>query len=153
MILRQSQPSDAANLARLYDLVWSQEIDALGERLARERAAKTDEVRRWIKADRYFVIEEEGRIIAALGCELRLGTVHLVHLVVHPDYRRRGYARLLMEKADVFARETGAVKLWFDTAPGLEAARAMYESLGYVLCGRLRKHYWGTDVVLYEKVL
>jgi GNAT superfamily N-acetyltransferase len=153
MRLRQANPNDAIELAKLYDLVWSAEVSALGERLAHERAAKADEVRRWIKADPYYVIEEEHKLVAVMGCEERLGTIHLVHLVVHPEYRRRGYAVLLMKKVESLARERGAVKLWFDTAPGLGAARKLYESLGFVQCGYLHKHYWGTDVVLYEKVL
>ena len=136
MNLRKTQASDAASLAHLYDLVWSQEIEVLGERLARERAAKAEEVCHWIKNDNYFVIEEDKQLVAALGCELRLGTLHLVHLVVHPQFRRRGYARQLMEKAEEFARESGAVKLWFDTAPGFEAARAAWREVGSVRLAR-----------------
>lgn len=153
MNLRPATPANATELARLYDLVWSAEVDVLGEKLAQERAAKTDEVRRWIKADQYFVIEDAGRIVAAIGCENRLGTMHLVHLVVHPEYRHKGCGRRLMLQAEVYAHECGAVKLWFDTAPGLAAARGLYQSLGYSQCGYLRRHYWGTDVVLYEKLL
>jgi ribosomal protein S18 acetylase RimI-like enzyme len=152
MPLRTATPADAPKLAQLYSLVWSQEVEALGEKMAQERAAKASEIRRWIKTDRYFLIETEGRLVAVLGCEASRGTFHLVHLVVHPDHRHHGYARKLMDHAEALARESGAAKIWFDTAPGLKAARQLYDSLGYTECGYLRKHYWGMDVVLYEKV-
>lgn len=153
MLLRRARPADASVLADLYDRVWSRVVSVLGEKLAAERRADRSTVQSWIERDTYFVIEVDGSIIAALGCEDRHGTLHLVHLVTHPDYRRRGYARTLMEKAEAHAREIGAIKLWFDTAPALDAAKNLYESLGYKLCGELHRHYWGTDIVLYEKLL
>ena len=153
MVLRCATSADASGLADLYDRVWSREVSVLGEKLAAERRAKQTTVQGWIERDTYFVIEVDGSIVAALGCEDRHGTLHLVHLVTHPDHRRRGYARALMEKAEAHARDIGAVKLWFDTAPALDAAQNLYGSLGYQRCGELHRHYWGTNIVLYEKLL
>jgi ribosomal protein S18 acetylase RimI-like enzyme len=153
MTLREAIPEDAPALADLYDRVWALERHILGETLARERRADAGQVQRWIENDRYFVIDTEGKVVAVLGCEVRHGTLHLVHMAVLPEYRRRGLAHRLMVRAEAMAREISAAKIWFDTAPGLEAARRLYESLGYTQCGYLRRHYWGTDVVLYEKLL
>ncbi len=153
MKLRWAVPGDASSLARLYREVWSREVEALGAELAAKRSPDAETVRSWIEADPYFVLEGESGIIASLGCELRHGTLHLVHLVVHPDFRRLGCARRLMLEAEAFAREAGVAKIWFDTAPGLEASRRLYEAFGYKICGHLRKHYWGTDILLYEKML
>ena len=92
MHLRPVIPGDAPALAKLYDLVWSKEVHILGERLAAERRADELIVRRWLERDAYFVVEIEGAMVSALGCEEKHGTLHLVHLVTHLDYRRRGYA-------------------------------------------------------------
>ncbi|RJP73435.1 MAG: GNAT family N-acetyltransferase [Candidatus Zixiibacteriota bacterium] len=151
--VRDATPDDAPALAELYDRVWALETSALGEKLAAERRAAPEEIRRWIETDRYLVVEETGRVAAVMGIEARHGTYHLAHLAVLPEYRRRGLARSLMERAEALARESGAVKIWFDTAPGLEAARRLYASLGYAPCGYLRRHYWGTDLIVYEKLL
>jgi ribosomal protein S18 acetylase RimI-like enzyme len=153
MTIRRADASDATSLAALYETVWSSEIGILGERLTKERCPDADTVRNWLEQDLYFVIEEQGKIAAAIGCETRHGTLHLVHLVTHPGYRRRGFAEALMNRAEEYARETGAVKLWFDSAPELKAAHELYLKLDYSLCGRLKAHYWGTDIVLYEKML
>ena len=153
MNLRRATVDDASALALLYDLVWAQEVSSLGEKLADERRADEKTIQDMVKQDTYFVIDVEGELVAAIGCEERHGTIHLVHTVTHPNHRRQGYASALMEKAEEFARETGANKIWFDTAPGLEAAQKLYEKLGYARCGYLKKQYWGTDLILYEKLL
>ncbi len=153
MILRRANKTDAASIAELYNIVWSKEINLLGEKLAAERQPDESIVREWLERDVYFAVEIERSLIAVIGCEERHGTLHLVHLVTHSDHRRSGYARALMEKAEAYAREIGVNKLWFDTSPGLDAARVLYKSLGYKKCGQLKRHYWGTDIVLYEKLL
>lgn len=153
MILRRVTINDAPALAKLYDLVWSRETSVLGEKLSRERRTNESTAAQWICGDAYFVVEAEGCIAAAVGCEARHGTLHLVHLATHPEHRKRGYANALMKQAEEYARETGAAKIWFDSAPGLDAADRLYLKLGYQKCGYLHQHYWGTDIILYEKLL
>lgn len=104
-------------------------------------------MRSWIEADPYSVLEAGEGIVASIGCEPHHGTICLVHRVAHPDFRR------LIQIAEAFARESGTAKIWFDTVPGLSASRRLYKSMDYAVCGHLRKHYWGTDILLYEKML
>jgi ribosomal protein S18 acetylase RimI-like enzyme len=52
-------------------------------------------------------------------------------LFVAPQARQRGVARQLMERARVFALETGALRLVLETAEDNRPAQALYESLGY----------------------
>lgn len=153
MTIRQATSRDAASLAKLYDAVWSQEVEILGEKLAAERRADEATIRTWVENDSYFVVEVDGSMTAAIGCEERHGTLHLVHMVTHPDHRKRGFAEALMKRAEAYAREIGANKVWFDSSPELKAAHNLYMKLGYQLCGQLKAHYWGTDIVLYEKML
>jgi len=53
-------------------------------------------------------------------------------LFVANDFRRKGVARDLLEAAAQIARKTGAPYLELATANDNEAARALYESLGWV---------------------
>jgi len=55
-------------------------------------------------------------------------------LLVHPDFRRRGIARLLMEAIEAQARELGRSLLTLDTRTG-DHAEPLYASLGYSVCG------------------
>jgi ribosomal protein S18 acetylase RimI-like enzyme len=53
------------------------------------------------------------------------------HLWVQPHTRRLGYGRALMEELSRRARELGAAELVLDTNESLDAASALYRSLGF----------------------
>jgi GNAT superfamily N-acetyltransferase len=52
-------------------------------------------------------------------------------LFVSPQARKQGLGRVLMERARVWARETGAKRLVLATALDNVTAQKLYESLGY----------------------
>lgn len=54
-------------------------------------------------------------------------------LIVGPEARRQGVARTLMGPAEVYARARRCTKMSLYTFPNLEAAVALYRSLGYTL--------------------
>lgn len=53
-------------------------------------------------------------------------------LYVDEAYRQQGVAKLLMEAAEEFARETGAIRTQLSTQISNDAARSLYESRGYI---------------------
>lgn len=53
-------------------------------------------------------------------------------LFVHPDHRRHGVGRQLMDRAIAHARDTGYGRLELATATDNHKARQLYESLGFV---------------------
>ena len=54
-------------------------------------------------------------------------------LFVDPDHRGHHIAKRLMDEARALAVETGATTITLETAPDNQAARQLYESLGYRL--------------------
>ena len=93
-----------------------------------------------------LVAAEDGRILGSLTLELE-GRVrdddddehhplapeeaHIRMLGVDPGARGRGAARALMEAAEARAREAGKSLITLNTTRRMEAARLMYERLGY----------------------
>lgn len=55
-------------------------------------------------------------------------------LLVHPDARRKGVARILMQQAEALARADGRSLLILDTRTG-DAAESLYRSMGFELAG------------------
>ena len=53
-------------------------------------------------------------------------------LFVGPNFRKQGVGRSLIQAAERFGRDQNAVRLTLATAVTNEAARALYESLGWV---------------------
>ncbi|WP_175396138.1 GNAT family N-acetyltransferase [Paenibacillus xylanilyticus] len=52
-------------------------------------------------------------------------------LFVHTEYRQQGIARKLLQAAQNWARETGAIRITLSTAISNKQAQALYESEGY----------------------
>ncbi|MBN2007188.1 MAG: GNAT family N-acetyltransferase [Anaerolineae bacterium] len=60
------------------------------------------------------------------------------NVVVHPDHRRQGIARAMMDMAITTAREQDARWIGLEVREDNEAARALYEQLGFVEVGRVQ---------------
>jgi ribosomal protein S18 acetylase RimI-like enzyme len=86
-----------------------------------------------------LVVEREGRILGSvqLGTDTPPNQAHraeVTKLLVHPDHRRRGFARALMAELEVRARGLGRSLITLDTRTG-DSAESLYTSLGYVSAG------------------
>lgn len=80
-------------------------------------------------------------------------SMHVCSLAVHPDYQNRGVARKLMESLEIIARKKRCYKLFLQTAWAMKEAIRLYESLGYVKEGNLRKHFYGEDFIVFSKFI
>jgi ribosomal protein S18 acetylase RimI-like enzyme len=91
-----------------------------------------------------LVAEESGKIAGTVQLQLamKLNGRHraeIARLMVHPDFRRRGIGRLLMEQAEAAAIAAGRTLIVLDTREG-DPSNALYLSLGYTEAGRI-PHY------------
>lgn len=82
------------------------------------------------------------------------GEAELLRIAVHPEARRQGFARQLMEASDAFLREAGISDLFLEVRTSNTPARALYEALGWQV-QRVRKAYYrdGEDAAIYWKQL
>lgn len=98
------------------------------------------------RADRttILVAVDDGALVGTLTLELRtrigdkdgdpplaLGEAHIRMLGVVPAARARGAGRALMRAAEERARTAGKTFVTLNTTPLMEAAQAMYRSMGY----------------------
>ena len=65
------------------------------------------------------------------GHDGRRGIIH--HMCVHPDYRRRGIASMLAQKAEEALREEGITKVFGLVFRDNDTANAFWETQGYSL--------------------
>jgi len=79
-----------------------------------------------------------------------LDEVHVLNLSTHPAYRRRGYARYLMQRLLSEIRLMGGGIVTLEVRTANRPARNLYSSLGFEITG-IRKRYYkdtGEDAVV-----
>jgi ribosomal-protein-alanine N-acetyltransferase len=67
--------------------------------------------------------------------------VHLLNLTVAPDFRRQGWARVLLDALVLWARARGAEAIWLEVRAGNARALEVYRSRGFVRVGRRKNYY------------
>jgi GNAT superfamily N-acetyltransferase/adenylylsulfate kinase-like enzyme len=63
--------------------------------------------------------------------ELPAGSIEAKRLYVRPEYRRRGYSRVMMGAVEAEARRSGATSVVLGTGTEQVAAMRLYEDIGY----------------------
>jgi ribosomal protein S18 acetylase RimI-like enzyme len=145
MDVRVATPEEHAEAGRVTALAYREFVrpgDADWERYlsriadVRERADRTT----------ILVAVEDGRVLGSLTLELAgrvrdetdaehrplaEGEAHIRMLGVDPEARRKGVARRLMAEAELLARDAGKSFMTLNTTTRMQAARQMYERLGY----------------------
>ena len=96
----------------------------------------------------YLVLEEGDNLSGHIGLKLISGEAHVVTLAVRPEWRRRGFARALIEAALGDPVSAGARYLHLEVRPSNVAARVLYRSLGFDETGVRPRYYGDEDALL-----
>jgi len=108
--------------------------------------AFTEAPRPWTALEFATLLEEPSTLVAARDRGFALGRVagpeaELLTLAVHPEARRRGLGRALVDAFEEAAAARGAAEVLLEVAVTNAAARALYGGLGYVAVGRRPGYY------------
>jgi ribosomal protein S18 acetylase RimI-like enzyme len=121
---------EVATLFDQYRVFYNQPSDLDAARaFIQERFEKNDST--------IFVVRDNGLMVGITQLFPTLSSVSMKRvwilndLFVQEAYRKKGAAKLLMNAAENFARETGAVRIILSTQISNIAAQILYESLGY----------------------
>lgn len=71
--------------------------------------------------------------------------VHLLNITVAPKYQHQGWAWLLLDALDLWARAQSAHCIWLEVRVSNTRARAIYEQHGYRLVGQRKGYYPAAD--------
>ncbi len=97
----------------------------------------------------------DGEIVGYAGVIVVAGEGEITNVAVLPEYRRRGIARCLVGTIEETARSLSAELLHLEVRESNEAARSLYESLGFATVGCRRGYYSHPreDAILMTKIL
>ena len=101
---------------------------------------------------RCWIGREDGLIVGYICLWEVAGELHVTNVAVHPDARRRGIARTLLESVFARARAAGNRMVLLEVRPTNTEALTLYESFGFRVVGRRRGYYYdtGEDALVME---
>lgn len=87
-----------------------------------------------------LVLEDEGKVVSTVQMAIIENLTHNVrpfavieNVVTHKDYRNKGYASALLEKASEIARERKCYKVSLETGSNRESTLNFYRKNGFVI--------------------
>lgn len=79
----------------------------------------------------YVAIKNQGKIVAVASSAMERGYMIIQNVVVHPDYRRKGYGKMLCTSLISKGKSEGASTVWLQVVQSNEGAYKLYEGLGF----------------------
>lgn len=89
----------------------------------------------------YVVIEKSKQIIAYAGIWLVAGEAELMHIAVDPDFRGKGFSKLLLQELITYVKQNHGYKIFLEVRKGNEIARNLYSSYCFNPIA-VRKNYY-----------
>ncbi len=138
MIIRKAGPADANDLKVLY-------FDYLTRFPPKEKQDETvwqNLLAKFEKDDHMYllVVEEEGKVVSSVQMAIIESLTHNVrpfavieNVVTHGEYRSRGFASALLEKATEIAREHRCYKVFLETGSNRESTLRFYRKNGFAV--------------------
>ena len=128
------QPMKAEDLEHVWEieklsfsLPWS--IESLRLEVEENQCAK------------YYVIKLDDRLVAYAGMWIVLDEAHITNIAVHPDYRGKGFGRMILKTLIGVAKDIGMERMTLEVRVSNMAAISLYKSLGFEDAGVRRGYY------------
>jgi ribosomal-protein-alanine N-acetyltransferase len=101
---------------------------------------------------RCWVGRQDGRIVGYICLWEVADELHITNVAVHPDARRQGFGRALLDSIFERARVSRSRTVLLEVRPSNAEALSLYESLGFRVVGRRRGYYYdtGEDALVME---
>lgn len=104
----------------------------------------------------YVIAKCDGQIVGACYIDLSfagLSNIRLGDMIVNKDYQGQGIGQAIVEKVIAYAKEKNIKKVWLYTQEELTNAIKLYQKMGFVLEGKLKKHFVNKDCLLFGYIV
>lgn len=125
---------------RLGDVAQVVEIDRLSFSMPWSARSYRFEIER-NPAALLFVAEEDGRVLGYIGLWEMVDVGHISTLAVHPEHRRKGLAKQLIEASLRALAERGIGEVTLEVRESNKSAQDLYSGFGFKVVGRRRGYY------------
>ena len=89
-----------------------------------------------------WLVATDGDVIAGyIGSQSVMGEADMMNVAVHPDYRRKGIGKQLVEGLMASLKDKGVYSLTLEVRASNEPAISLYDQLGFTQVGRRPNYY------------
>jgi len=100
---------------------------------------------------KWVLAQEAGELAGFMNYEVYNSGVLSVHdIIIAKEFRRKGLGTQLLKVAEKEAKNNRCAKVYLYTNPTWKNSK-FYEKNGYVQEARLKKHFYGDDMLAYAK--
>lgn len=124
----KAEPEDLREILELQYLAYQSEAALFGNKDIPPLKQTLEEVQEEYKNGIILKMMDNGKIIGSIRAHEKDGTVHIGKLMVHPDFRRRGYGKMLLTEIE---RYFPGMRYELFTSTRSKDNIRLYESLGY----------------------
>ncbi len=89
----------------------------------------------------WVVAVDEATVAGYVGSQSVMGEADMMNLAVSPGFRRNGIGKQLVERLIEHLRNNGVTSLTLEVRASNDAARNLYENLGFAQVGRRPNYY------------
>ena len=89
----------------------------------------------------WMVALDGDRVVGYIGSQTAADETDMMNVAVHPDYRRRGIAQILIELLIPELKRRASRSLSLEVRASNEPAKQLYEKLGFAEVGRRKNYY------------
>lgn len=138
MVIRKAKGSDADGLKVLY----FEYLTHFPPKEEQNMQVWAEMLNRFEKDDNMhlLVAEEDGKVVSSVQMAIIESLTHNVspfavieNVVTHIDYRNKGYASALLERASEIAKDRGCYKVFLETGSNKESTLNFYRNNGFAI--------------------
>lgn len=108
-----------------------------------------------LQVARIFCVKQNQQVIGFAAFHLVLNEAMLNTLVIHPDFRAKGFGKTLLEQSFAKLKQQGAEQCFLEVRKSNFSAQKLYINLGFQEIGLRKKFYQNPteDGIVMSKIL
>ena len=106
----------------------------------------------WLYPETFLVYVEKGspaKESTLLGYIVFSRDGHIISLAVHPEHRRKGIGKELIQRVSDFPHVR---KVWAEVRKSNKGAQAFYANMGFQIKGIIPNYYGNEDALIVERI-
>lgn len=120
-MIRKMTMDDVSQVAKLEKMIFT---DPWSENVYRQTLELAEVA--------YLVVEIDGKLVGASGIRNICGDGEITNVMIHPDYRGKGYSKTMLMELLEEGKRLGAENFTLEVRRGNQVAISLYKSLGFV---------------------